>query len=515
MALQESALKGDSCSDDDILVVKKKVDKNPITIHAEGREFEDLVLVDLPGIISNGSGKEEVINMINQYIKPKESLILIVTEAKQDEETAQALELAKNFDLDEERSIRVLTKYDMFDTEKSKARANLMVSTINDLSPHGVICRPDGETYSAELEQTNFNQYNLPKERTGVESLKNRLPKLLCNLINTNMPGLKKQVLMVLKENQKNLLEVGQVVPDNTRILLEVQETLYDDLNNLQEKLTLPMVKFREHVHNSKDFVTSELVEELYSHDAFKCIFFQGEKTFNEILEKVVEIWYDNIEELYLDVEKILQELFNTKKINKISTRLRNCIDNSWEESRQKILEELKTSMIVELQKEKKFKTMNHYLTSKYKENLVLPEELLDKIIESIQSETVCVPCKGYEVLTLLQIRDNMRDIIESALENHSDAFNREPIEEQHKRRIFAAAQANWAVSHKNLTDNIISTIQKFVLEGTTEWINKTLIEDEKIKNNTSEDPKIKNKRIQYKQNIEVMQKCLTILQSQ
>ena len=85
-------------------------------------------------------------------------------------------------------------------------------------------------------------------------------------------------------------------------------------------------------------------------------------------------------------------------------------------------------------------------------------------------------------------------------------------MEEQHKRRVLAASKANCTVSYKNLTDNILSTIQKIVLEDTRIWLEKTLIEDEEIKENVGEDSKIRKEREQYKKNIAVMQRCLSIL---
>jgi GTPase SAR1 family protein len=496
----------------DSIVGDKKVVESPITIEAEGSAFDDLVLVDLPGIISNGKGKEDVINMIKKYIKPEQSLILIVTEAKQDEETAQALELAKQFDPDEERSIRVLTKYDVFDSEESKLRAKMLVDTVDDLSPHAIICRPNGKEYSYDDETGLLSKYGLPEERSGVKSLRDRLPKLLCKLISTNMPLLKKQVKQVLKENQQQLIEIGIEAPDNTRILLQIQEILQDKASEVPKQLTKSMIQFREKLHKSQDIIDKELVDKLYLHDAFQCIFFQGETTFNKILTIMVDRWQKSIAELIADVELFLDELFDFGILKHVKHSLQNCISNNWEEYRHNLMDKLKQCFQEELKKERKFKTMNHYLTSKYKENLVLPEELLDKIIASIQSETVSIPREDFKVLTLSEVRENMRSLIENALENHSDEFNREPIEEQHKRRILAASKANWAVSHKNLTDNVLSRVQEIVLDGISYWTEKMLIEDDEIKSNTGEDNRIRNKRIKYKENISVMQKCLTIL---
>ena len=72
-----------------------KVTKNPIKITAEGKNLEDLVLIDLPGIIHNGEGKEDVIDMINEYIKPEESLVLVITEADKDNEGDESFKVVR------------------------------------------------------------------------------------------------------------------------------------------------------------------------------------------------------------------------------------------------------------------------------------------------------------------------------------------------------------------------------------------------------------------------------------
>ena len=68
--------------------------------------------------------------MIKKIITPEESLILVITTANQDDETAKALELAREFDSSEKRTIRIMTKYDKFD---SPERARLSLSSL--LSP--------------------------------------------------------------------------------------------------------------------------------------------------------------------------------------------------------------------------------------------------------------------------------------------------------------------------------------------------------------------------------------------
>ena len=97
-------------------------------------------------------------------------------------------------------------------------------------------------------------------------------------------------------------------------------------------------------------------------------------------------------------------------------------------------------------------------------------------------------------------------------MEENQDDFEHQPIEEQHTRRILAASIANWSVSHKNLTDNILSSIDSNVNDEITNWINITFISDNAIKNNTSENAIIIEQRQEHKNNIKIMNECLTML---
>ena len=521
---EETEVKGDQLSKMILeyqkeILQDQKVSSTPVIITAKGKNFNDLVLVDLPGIISNGEGKKEVIEMIERYIEPEESLILTVTEAKQDDETAQALELAKNFDRNEERTIRVLTKFDNFDSEDSESRAIRLVSNIETLSAHAVICRPDGKKYNSYSEEEILKGFKLPPERMGVYSLKERLPQLLCELIKTNLPGLINQIQAVLHENETKLAEIGKEAPDKTAILNNIRQKLMADLEHLQISFSGPMTDFREAIHQTRENINDKLVNDFYTHNAFECIFFQGKDTFNKILIKVNKDWLPIIETLFEKIEIILKNSVNIAEIGKISNPLRKSIKKSWDMLLQDVLQNCKEKMLIELEKEKEYKTMNHYLTSKYQENLILPEEIINKIISSINRDTIEKRVRDhrnfnheYETRDLEEIQDNIEEIITRVVEENMEEFNREPIEEQHKRRILAASKANWAVSHKNLIDNILAVIKDYVLKPCKKWVEFSFFEDELIRQNIGEDPKIENLRKEYKDNIQKMKECLLSL---
>ena len=64
--------------------------------------------------------------MVESYIEKPQSLLLLVGEAKQDSELAAAIMLAKRHDPCGARTLRVLSKFDNFDSRESQA----------DVAPH-------------------------------------------------------------------------------------------------------------------------------------------------------------------------------------------------------------------------------------------------------------------------------------------------------------------------------------------------------------------------------------------
>ncbi len=486
----------------------QKVSDTPITIQAEGCDLNDLVLVDLPGIISNGAGKNEVISMIKKYITPEQSLLLVVTEATRDDENAQALELAKLVDPDEQRTLRVLTKFDVFDGDAQRQRAEKMVrSSIGLLRPHGVICRINGSGYDSEMERINlFSLKDLPF--AGVMSLKMRLPDLLCRLIRTNLPDLKQQVKSKLKESEDILEKVGKSPPDRTHILIDAQRQLNIDLNI---ELTGAMHDFREEVHATQKFIVSKKTDELYRHDAFTCIFFQGNRTFEKCVEEYHKTWTPIVDKLFFSIEKTMQT--HLPELEGVSSVLRNRIGNSWNAYCYTLMIVLYEKMKEELTKEKRFKTMNHYITAKYDENMILDDKTLEEIRESIVTETVCTHHHDkYKVHTLEKVRDNVMQIVESALERRAEQYKSASLDDQHKQRILAAVKANWAVSKKSLIDNILSAVGTIAVDGKEEWLQKKLMSDQMIRESASEDLKTKNLRNYHLNRVRQMGDCRDIL---
>lgn len=61
-----------------------KISKNEIRVRVRGPDQVDLIVVDLPGIINHGEGEREARQLIQKYIRIEQTLILLVSEGKQD-----------------------------------------------------------------------------------------------------------------------------------------------------------------------------------------------------------------------------------------------------------------------------------------------------------------------------------------------------------------------------------------------------------------------------------------------
>jgi hypothetical protein len=69
-------------------------------------------------MINAGEGKEGSRELIRRYIKEEKTLILLVSETKQDKELTSALDLAHEFDPRPVHTLRVLTKVRMITIDK-------------------------------------------------------------------------------------------------------------------------------------------------------------------------------------------------------------------------------------------------------------------------------------------------------------------------------------------------------------------------------------------------------------
>ena len=530
---------------------ERKVDPEPIYVKAEGPDLKNLVLVDLPGIIHSGEGKEEVREMIRQYISPQQTLIIVVTEAKQDDEGAEANDFIKTFDPKEDRTLRVLTKFDNFDSQKSKDRAVGMVCNEGVLSPHAVVCRPNGEPYDETKETRVLGSYQLPSDRAGCATLRDRLPILLNERIKINLPGLKKDIDAGIENNRRELARIGVTPPNVTQLLLGIQAVLQRTANtkHLQVTITPLLQQFQESIHATQSKITEELVDQHYKHDVFEPPFYQGKQAFDDILQIITDDWWKPIQDTLIGaLEGVLSRLFSLDDpdlMPQISSRTLARLREAWAEVQRTTNQNVREAMRKLREQECRYKTMNHYLTSKYTEEMMLPETLIDGLtdrmtqyvmrlegakpvreLQPVMGLGVAKPFREEQHVTNQHVmgvpgtklvREQqaawIREIIEDVVEEHKQDFDGLSLDEQHKQRVLAATRAYWAVSHKTVIDDTVAIVRDALISPVCEWVQTRLVHDKAMLDDACEDKRTAQRRVEYADRIERLEKCKALLQ--
>ncbi len=491
-----------------------KISTTPITIHAKGVGMEDLVLVDLPGIIHTNGGKDDVLQLIKKFIKPEQTLILTITEATRDEETALALQLAEDADPSGERTLRILTKFDKFDSQAKRAEAVAIIQDgSGELKPHAVICRPNGKKYESSSELLHLDGV----EHQGIQTLKTRLPTLLSKRIDVNLPELKKQVREKLQDANSHISELGENELNTTQILIRIKNVINDREFDLSGFTRTAAETLRKHgmfgiAKKKNHSFVEDMVDDLYRHDLFTPPFFQGRATFNKCLQQIVGVWTPILSMLTKNIRKTLTEFL--PELTGISRVLKSNIIDSWETHCHTMMDELEARMTAALKKETKHSTMNHYLTAKYENYLQYPSTVKENILSAIERDTFAYEYtsskneRKWRVRELYQQKDRLGEIIDKALEAHGLQFDKCTLEDQRKEMIVATVKANTTVSLKTLTDNMMAAVNEVIYDGKEHWINVVLLFIE----GASEDEFTKSERKKYLKIQKEMEECATLL---
>ena len=213
--------------------------------------------------------------MIKKYITPEESLILVITTANQDDETAKALELAREFDSSEKRTIRIMTKYDKFDSpERARFVSEQFALSESKHQPHAIACRINGESYCADQEMKALRENGLESNYCGIANLKHRLVPIQCELLQRNLPKLQDRINIEINKCNEIIETIGENPPDRTGILTRIKAYLIQASREWEEDISIPLVTFRDQIQGTQKIINEKFVNDRYRFNAFKCVFF-------------------------------------------------------------------------------------------------------------------------------------------------------------------------------------------------------------------------------------------------
>jgi hypothetical protein len=257
------------------------------------------------------------------------------------------------------------------------------------------------------------------------------------------------------------------------------------------KKLKNYLIKFKDSIkrvrHNND---IKKFVEAHFEEDIFRVSCFQGEDTFNERLKFICDKYINCGIELKRDVEIHLRNLFGNIILKFVDENSNAIIHKSVNNKLDTIMVSFEKQLKKEINKERKFKTINHYF-----EDTRIYKELQNIIDNKTNYRNTSEMCDEIKKLCMI--------------------YKKLPLEERQKQNIVDAL-TNYEndVQNKNILDNINSVIQEYINKEIIEWINCDLCEFIRNNDNIKEDDKIREKRFELNQDIKKYEQCLHILKN-
>ncbi|GAW80068.1 dynamin protein [Plasmodium gonderi] len=214
----------------------KCIKETPIIIEIRKSDVLDLTLIDLPGLTKVPVGnqpqnvEEQIVNLVNKYIKNPNCIILAVSCANIDLANSDSLKMARSVDPKHERTIGVITKCDM--VEKPEIWKKMISGSLYPLKKGfvAVVCRSQKDVEdntsiedSLRKEEEYFNQcIDLTNQvecimECGIKNLAKKLNNILIEHIKNTVPFLKPKIDALKSIEEEKLLELGEPMDNMNR----------------------------------------------------------------------------------------------------------------------------------------------------------------------------------------------------------------------------------------------------------------------------------------------------------
>lgn len=203
----------------------KGIHKEAICLKIYSPNVVDLTLVDLPGLVKVPIGdqppdiEEQCLNLINEYIKNPNAIILAISPANSDIVNSDALKIARSVDPLFQRTLGVLTKIDLMDPG-----TNVIDVLLNKTYPLkygyiGVVCRSQLDTKNNKPIQDqiraekdffdSLKDYKSVRHLLGIGTLTKTLSELLIEHIKNTLPKLRDSLSTAIYMKEQELESFG------------------------------------------------------------------------------------------------------------------------------------------------------------------------------------------------------------------------------------------------------------------------------------------------------------------
>jgi hypothetical protein len=227
--------------------------RDVLSVQIDGPDRPQLTLVDLPGLIhsSNRSqteaDKDLILNLVKEYIHNPRTIILAVVSAKNDMANQIIVDFARKADQDNKRTLGIITKPDYLRGGSENELSWIEIAQNKDVylerGWHMLKNRGEeemdfsfAERNAAEALFFSKGRYvNLSRECVGIESLRERLSKLLLNHLVKELPSLKDEMHTKLQATADEITKLGEkrsTITEQRLLLMKVSMQINDILKS-------------------------------------------------------------------------------------------------------------------------------------------------------------------------------------------------------------------------------------------------------------------------------------------
>jgi hypothetical protein len=227
--------------------------RDVLSVQIDGPDRPQLTLVDLPGLIhsSNRSqteaDKDLILNLVKEYIHNPRTIILAVVSAKNDMANQIIVDFARKADQDNKRTLGIITKPDYLRESSENELSWIEIAQNKDVylerGWHMLKNRGEdemgfsfAERNAAEALFFSKGRYvNLSREYVGIESLRERLSRLLLNHLIKELPSLKEEINTKLQATVDEITKLGEkrsTITEQRLLLMKVSMQINDILKS-------------------------------------------------------------------------------------------------------------------------------------------------------------------------------------------------------------------------------------------------------------------------------------------
>ena len=434
----------------------------------------NLNIIDLPGLTmvpctDRGQPKDikdQIRNLVKKYITSDKTLILGVFPARVDIETDIALELIKEVDYDLKRTIGVLTKIDLMNTDTDIA--NYLDNSIsNDLKLgygyYAVKNRSNKESKSFDiyqgfkLEEEYFKNNKIystcNSSKLGIKNLGIKLSEILIETIKEHLPEMIHKINTLNDSINKKIISLGVSLPETKegritflnvevdRICSAINESINYRGNNLNygRKIKDIFNSFRNQsdainsFDNSKcsdDYINNTIKNCEGNHMSFplppiefleSCILDQNKNPFNSMIELSTKC-LENIYIIILDLVNCILSNENLIRFKKIHIKIKDTIIKSIQTEKTNTINKIKD--LIEIEKnyiwtdDNEFKKNLQNLFSKNKIDNEILRNILNEYFNSIKKIIKHIIPKTIMYFFVNNFSKNLRHILCEKIQN-------------------------------------------------------------------------------------------------